>query len=260
MKPNDEHKKAAATARNGRRRGRHSIEVPEIIYQLPREGIQDAWCAWAIDIGTHPSNFSDGKKQRKLILGFELPNEKAVFDVERGEEPFLLSKIYTMSLGERSSLYRDLVAWQGKGAIESLRHNLAALLGKPCLVNVLHKATKKNQLRATIISISPLPKATRIPAQITPSVQYSIRDGMNDVFNGLPEWVKKLISASEEMGVRQATDNSLRETAPAKPHRLVRMSEPRADEPEYSESEVRRTVTGSELTPEQEAEINALLR
>jgi hypothetical protein len=148
-----------------------------------------------------------------VILAWELPNEKAVFDVDRGPEPFLVHKIYTMSLGERSNLYRDIAAWQGKHAIEKVRHNLALLLGEPCLVNVIHEMNKKNQLRAKVISVAPLPKATRVPAQITPSLKYSIKDGVNGAFDDLPEWIQKMICASEEIGgarpsVRETTANA----------------------------------------------------
>jgi hypothetical protein len=215
------------------------IVVPETTYQLPPEGMHEARLVWVIDCGTHRSNFNDGKKQRKVIFTWELPNEKAVFVEERGKEPFLVSNIYTMSLGERSNLYRDIAAWQGKRAIETVRHNLALLLGEACLLNVLHKATKKNQLRASVISVAPLPRATRVPVQITPSLKYSITDGVaGGVYDKLPAWIQKMILKSEEIdgehpsenemiarNVREATANATE----SRPHRPVSLNEPTSE-------------------------------
>jgi hypothetical protein len=228
------------------------IEVPEVTYQLPPEDIHEARCVWVIDIGTHLSNFNDEKKQRKVILGFELCNEKTVFNVDRGPEPFVVHGMYTMSLGERSNLYRDLMRWIGKRGIERVRPNLALLLGVPCLVNVQHKTTTKNQLRATIISISPLPKATRLPAQVVPFLKYSIKDGHGGAYNLLPEWVQKFLDKSEEFGavrpskeetaernVREATTNALREAAvSARPHPPVEIDEPSLEELERAQREI----------------------
>jgi hypothetical protein len=240
MKNTGKPDKKAVTGQNGDEGEGTPIEVPEITYQLPPDGMQAGRCVWAIDIGTHLSNFSNGGKQRKVVLGFELPLQKTIFDPERGEEPFLLSNIYTMSVDERSNLYRDLAAWQGKGAIQFLRKNLAALLGKPCLLNVQYKTTKKNQLRASIIGINPLPKGTRIPAQITPSLKYSISDAFGGCYNNLPGWVQKFIDDSEELAdansnssVEAKTERNVRKAAAnakPRPHRPVEINEPTSDE------------------------------
>lgn len=120
------------------------IEVPEITYQLPREDIHAARMVWCIDIGTHVKDFGKGpEKQRQVILGFELPGEKAVFNMERGEEPFLVPEIYKMSLHERSKLYSHLLPWRGQGELRTPHYNLGDLIGQACLVNVIHKPTKK---------------------------------------------------------------------------------------------------------------------
>jgi len=273
MNKKTKQKRAAVGQLNGGNGEGTPIEVPEIQYQRPPADMHIGRLAWIVCIGTQPSNFPDGKSQRKVIFCWELPNEKAVFVRERGEEPYLVSSIYSLSLGERSNLYRDIVSWKGKGAIDRLRKDLALLLGDTAWLNVIHKTTKKNQPRAAIIGVNPVPKSTRIPAQITPSLQYSIRDGRGGAFNRLPDWIRKLIEASEEFtgarpsasaiaerNMREATDNALRKTAPAKPHAPVRMSESHAEEGVYSKTEMHPTVTSRQLTLEEEEEISALLR
>jgi hypothetical protein len=205
----------AVTTRNGDEGEGTPIEVPETTHQLAPQGMHPARLVWVADIGTHHNPFGDGKKQRKVILFWELPNEKAVFDMDRGPEPFLVHKIYTMLLSDRTNLYRDLTAWLGKHVIERVRHNLALLIGEGCLLNVIHETNKKGQLHANVISLAPLPKATRVPAQITPSLRYSIKHGVGGAFADLPEWVQKMICASEEIGgarpsVAEVTERNVR--------------------------------------------------
>jgi hypothetical protein len=217
-----QHKKAVAGQNGNSGRGT-PIKVPQPIYQLPPEGVHIARCVGVADIGTQRSSFGDGKKQPKVILIFELPNELAVFVEERGEEPFHQSIIYTNSLGERSNLYRDIVAWQGKGAIERMRDDLGLLVGEPCMLNLIHETTKKGTTRSKVIGIAPLSKGMKAPAQISLSLQYSITDGVaGGLYDKLPVWIQKLIMASEEIdgehpsekeiierNVRQASANAL---------------------------------------------------
>jgi hypothetical protein len=233
--------KKAVASKNGDEGEGNPIAVPEITYQLAPEGMHEAWCVWVFDAGTHISHFNDGKKQRKLILGFELPHEKTTFDVERGPEPFVVHKIYTLTLHERGVLHRDLATWIGTRGIERVRPNLALLLGLPCQVNVVHKLTQKNQLRPDIISIARLPKATRIPPQITPALKYSISDGTGGAYDDLPEWVRtKFVDVSEEIGgarpsVEEITERNVRKAVAnahvePQPHRPVSIDEPTSNE------------------------------
>jgi hypothetical protein len=211
-----------------------------------------ARCVGVADIGTQRSSFGDGKKQPKVILIFELPEELAVFVEERGEEPFHQSIIYTNSLGERSNLYRDIVAWQGKGAIDRIRDDLGLLVGEPCMLNLIHETTKKGTTRSKVIGIAPLSKGTKAPAQISPSLQYSITDGVaGGVYDKLPGWIQKLILASEEIDGERPSKNEIIErnvreaTANAqepRPHRPVGINE--ATSTAFDEDEMNRELAG----------------
>jgi hypothetical protein len=235
MNKQKQNKKAVASQNGNSGRGT-PIKVPQPIYQLPPEGVHIARCVGVVDIGTQRSTFGDGKKAPKVILIFELPNELAVFVEERGEEPFHQSIIYTNSLGERSNLYRDIVAWQGKGAVDKLRDDLGLLVGEPCMLNLIHETTKKGTTRSKVIGVTPLPKGMKVPAQISPSLTYSITDGVaGGRYDKLPGWIQKMILASEEIDGEHPSENEIAErnvrqaTANAqepRPHRPVGMSEP----------------------------------
>jgi hypothetical protein len=197
-------------------------------YQLPPEGIHVARCVRVVDLGTQRSEFNgNSKRLRKVRTSWELPEEKTVFDQERGEEPFLVSKEYTKSLGTKSNLRRDIESWRGRGftGSEAEAFDLTTLLGTACMINLIHEVSKQNRRKyAKIISITPLPRGMQAPPQFLPSVQYSIEEGTGGAFDELSEYVQQKICASDELGkrstkkeitecnVRQATANAAYES------------------------------------------------
>jgi hypothetical protein len=172
-------------------------------YKLPPEGNHVARCVRTIDLGTQRDEYK-GKTKRlhKVVVGWELPNEKAVFDETRGEEPFLVSKKYTLALGERANLRRDLESWRGRSLteVELEAFDISQLLATACMVNVIHRISKKGRKYASVNSITPLPRGMNdyVPEQVTPTVKYSIEDGADDQFELLPEFIQNEIMASEE--------------------------------------------------------------
>jgi hypothetical protein len=178
-------------------------------YQRAPEGIHVARCVQVIDLGTQLSDF-DGKSKRlrKVRISWELPDEKTVFDEEKGEEPFLVSKEYTMTLGTKSNLRHDIESWRGKGLTgsEAEAFNLVVLLGKTCMVNVIHEVSRQNRKYAKIINVTPLPKGIQAPVQILPSLQYSIEDGLGGAFEELPGYIQNKILASDELSKRPSLE------------------------------------------------------
>jgi hypothetical protein len=52
------------------------------------------------------------------MITWELPTELEVFHEEKGEEPYVVSKTYTLSMHEKATLRRDLESWRGQGFTE----------------------------------------------------------------------------------------------------------------------------------------------
>jgi hypothetical protein len=230
-------------------------------YQLAPEGMHLARCVRVIDLGTQHNEYNGRtKKNRQIKLSWELPEHTAVFDKSVGPEPFLVSRTYTNSLGEKSNLYHDLLSWIGSGFTRQAEFNLSALLGQPCQLNVIHETSKNNRQYMKVIGILPVPKKMAMPEQILSSVLYAIEDGQNEVFESFPEYLQEKILASEELGgsrptaeeiaernVREATDNALKKThSPAgadepdwdainlelsQPHSPVPLHQAKSDEP-----------------------------
>src|ERR1700683_3019969 len=168
--------------------------------QLPPGGTHVARCYQIIDLGTQAGEYM-GKpnRKRKVRITWELPDEKAVFNPDNGEQPFVVSKTYTLSLNEKSALRHDLEAWRGKAftADELKRFELDGLLGAPCLLTIIHQ-TKGEKTYANINGLARLTKGMKCPPAINPPVLYEVAMGRNAVFSGLPDWMRETIGKCEE--------------------------------------------------------------
>jgi hypothetical protein len=181
-------------------------------FQLPPEGNHLARCIRVIDLGTQTDAYNGKpKKYHRVMLGWELPDEKAVFDEERGAEPFLVSKEYTLSLNERANLRHDLESWRGKGFSEAERKafDISRVLGAVCMVNVIHRVSAKKRKYPSVTGITPVPKGMKdlVPKQVLPSIKYLIEDRGGGAFEVLPEFVQEKIKASEEWEADSTSDD-----------------------------------------------------
>jgi hypothetical protein len=142
------------------------------------------------------------KTLNKVRIGWELPTETKVFNVEKGEQPFVISEEYTLSMHEKSNLRKMLASWRGKefSQEEAAGFDITKLLGVPCMLNIIHKPAKSDPsiIYQKIGSVSPLAKGVSCPPQSNPIsvLQY---DKFNfEFFNSLPDFLKDKIKQSEE--------------------------------------------------------------
>lgn len=168
-------------------------------FELVPAGNHVARCYSMIEIGTiHDETFNVSR--RIVRISWELPNEKKVFDKDKGEQPFSIHKKYTISMNEKSNLRKDLESWRGKGftEAESKAFDITKLIGVPCMLNVIHKTNNKGNQYAAIGSISPIPKGMECPAQINGSFILSYADWDMNKFQGLPDWIRKEMEETPE--------------------------------------------------------------
>ena len=93
-----------------------------------------ARCYQMIEIGTvREIILGEEKVLKKVRIGWELPTEKRVFNEEKGEQPFVISKEFTLSMHEKSSLRGMLKSWRGKDFTEdeAKAFDITNLIGKP---------------------------------------------------------------------------------------------------------------------------------
>lgn len=177
-------------------------------FQSVKPGTYQARCYRMIEIGTIKEDYQGQEKMlQKVMISWELPTEKAVFDEKKGEEPYAVSKTYTLSMSEKSNLRKDLESWRGKGFTEeeAKRFDLTVLLGKPCLLSVILKPSKTNPDRkyTVISSISPLIKGMECPDQINPTKVLSYDEFNWELFDSLSDFTKDKIKSSIEFRMMQ---------------------------------------------------------
>jgi len=167
-----------------------------------------ARCVKMIHIGTAEENIQGKiKKLNKVKLSFELPDETHVFKEERGAEPFMVSKDYTLSMSDKANLRKDLESWRGEPftSKQADEFDITVLLGIPCMVNVMHKTAKSSGNNYVVVSsITPLPKRVECPEQVIPSFEFNYDDKFKN-FDELDEWTQNKIKETDEYKEKTAT-------------------------------------------------------
>jgi len=177
----------------------------DVVFELVPAGNHVARCYSMIEIGTEESEFQGKKKNLyKVRITWELPNEKKVFDVAKGEQPFSISKDYTLSMFDQANLRQDLESWRGKEFtdIEAKSFDIAKLIGVPCMLNVIHKASQAGKMSSRVSGVTPIPKGFQCPAQVNPSFIFSYDDWDDKKFAGLSDWLKGRIEKTPEFKAR----------------------------------------------------------
>jgi hypothetical protein len=160
-----------------------------------------ARCYQMIHIGTVTENIlGENKTMNKVRIAWETPTETKVFVEEKGEQPFSVSKEFTLSLNEKANLRKFLAGWRGKDFTEqeAKAFDISALVGKPCMLNIIHKQSKQGKTFAEISSVSSIPKGMDCPKQINKSFILSYDEWDDDKFNSLPDFIKDKMKQSAE--------------------------------------------------------------
>jgi hypothetical protein len=131
---------------------------------LPEAGTTLAVCCAVWDLGLQLSNFKneDGtdKVQHKIIIAWEISEKINQPDSEYNGKPYMMNKTYTLSLGEKANLRKDLESWRGKSFTEEEIKNgfdVEKLYGVNCLIGIKHEPDRRDpsKLYANVTSILP---------------------------------------------------------------------------------------------------------
>lgn len=170
--------------------------------ELIPSGNYIARCYSMIHIGTVTEEIMGEKKTlNKCRITWELPTELRVFSDDKGKQPMVISKEYTLSMHEKANLRRDLESWRGKSFTDeqAAKFDITKLLGVPCMLNIIHKTTKSGNDFATISNISTLPKGFNCPDQVNQNFEFNFDDKYSDeILESFPDFIKDKIKSSEE--------------------------------------------------------------
>lgn len=172
----------------------------------PRElvpaGNHMARCYSMVHVGTNKETImGEDKLLNKIRVTWELPTEKRVFNEEKGAQPMVISKEYTLSSHEKSNLRKDLESWRGKAYTEdqAKKIDVTKLIGQPCLLNIIHKVSGKGKSYAMISGVTPLTHGTTCPEQENQSFEFNFDDKFDtQVVENMPDFIKDKIKSSVE--------------------------------------------------------------
>jgi len=170
-------------------------------------GTYVARCFGIVDLGTKDNEWQGQvKKRHQILIQWELPTE-LIEDGELAGKPYSVSEFYTLSLGEKANLRHALESWRGREftAEELKGFDLNNLLGKPCMISVIHNDKGK----AKVSTVSKLMKGLEVPPQINPSRFFSLEVWDQKGFDGLTDGLKKMVMESDEYSYIKKTLTAL---------------------------------------------------
>ena len=170
---------------------------------LAPAGTHLARCYKMIHFGTIEDTYNgESRWVNKVLIEWELPNEKRVFDPAKGEQPISISKEFALSMHPKSTLRAFLTSWRGKGFTEeeAVAFDVTKLVGASCQLSIIHEPRQKypGEFYAKISGVSALMKGVKAPEQINPSFIFELDPFKVEVFNQLPDYFKSKVMGSKE--------------------------------------------------------------
>jgi len=178
-------------------------------YEPVSEGLHPAICVSVIDLGVQYSKLYN-KEQPKVMLTWEISDEGT-----NGEDMTkTISKEYTASFNEKSTLRKNLKSWRGREftAEELEAFDLRKVLGAACQLQVIHNKNG-DRTYANIESIVSFPRGMKKPEAKAPLVHLDLDDpGWRSVLVTLPDWIQDKILNSK--GMEKQEDSGFEEDRP----------------------------------------------
>jgi len=170
--------------------------------ELIPKGMHIARCYSMVHIGTVQWEYmGEVKHTDKVRITWELPKLTKVFNEENGEQPFVISKEYTLSMHEKSNLTADLQSWRAKDFTpqEADDFDITKLLGVPCTLNIIHKEAKNGNIYSNVGNVNPVMAGMDIPSQVNKSFEFNYDDKFDLVWlRDQPEFIKNMIESTPE--------------------------------------------------------------
>lgn len=168
-------------------------------------GMHLARCYRIVDLGTQKSEYMGNVKQlHKMMLQFEVHGEDAEgnpTNTAKGD-PMTVSKNFTVTLAEKSTLRKDLQSWRGRDFTpEELRgFELKNVLGQWAMITVVETENNGNTY-TNISNINPVPAAIKkngLPEGKNELKIFSIDEPDMELFESFSDNLKNKIRQSPE--------------------------------------------------------------
>lgn len=180
---------------------------------LPKPATVVARCYSVIHIGHVTETFKgqSGVKE-KVHITWEMPSLKAVFDQEKGEQPFVIGQEFTLSTKDNSNFAKLIAQWRNKplDAKEQQGFDPTVLVGKTCLLSFIVKRKKdytdqqiaqptSENSYLVLNTISQRPADFPAPAAVNPPFIFDWDKPFDpQIFEKIPKFIQEKIKMSEE--------------------------------------------------------------
>jgi len=158
-------------------------------------GVYTALSSAIIDLGNQTSEKFQ-KTQRKFMMLWNIVGETV--EVNGETLPRTMTKEYSFSLNEKSTLRKDLQAWRGKVFTEEelKGFNLLNILNKACQLQIILEEKNGKQYN-NIASIMALPKGSQIE-ELSNTYHFDIEDeGTYTNWEKIPNWIQERIKKAD---------------------------------------------------------------
>jgi hypothetical protein len=152
-----------------------------------------AVCSGVVDLGSRKNQF--GNNVRSVLIQFEIPEIRSDED-----KPRVQSRMFTLSMHEKSRLRELLESWRGKRFTEEdlkdKKWDVCQMIGENAMLQILHDKKGENTY-AKIKNILPYKGEKKAPE--LDQIQFSLAESVDDdMLLLLPEWMQKMIKESPE--------------------------------------------------------------
>lgn len=170
-------------------------------------GPHKAICYCVCDLGTQDVTYPGKPPQatHQILLQWELPDCRMDFeeDGEKVSKPRVIGMTYTFSSYIKANLAQHVISWTG-GCDDDFDYE--SLVGKPCLLNVVHqKAKSSNNTYAKIAAVMPLPSGMTTDGLENPTIFYDIQAMGSKLPMSLQgdnyKWLRERIEESNEFAM-----------------------------------------------------------
>lgn len=128
-------------------------------FELPPAGNHPAYCVGLVDLGTHDRQFN-GKTDEvhKILFVWELTAEH-----QSNGDTFIVHRAFTWSLNVKAKLRPFLEGWLGRTISDGEKVDFAALVGRPCVVNLAEGTSGAGKKYVDVTACGPPLRGLTVP-------------------------------------------------------------------------------------------------
>ena len=192
-------------------------EKPEntFTFELCPEGNHTATLFKIINFGTLETEWKGKKKeQKKIRLYWEIPEEKYTYEDKDGKEiqtHHTISSEYTLSFSDQAKLRPIVTGMMGSMNEEELwDFDIEQLLGRACLLNVVHEKGKNDpsKVYSVVGATSPLIKGLTAPEPLMAQSVIDVNTASEEEIESLSGNLKDKMKSSKEYKLKDKVEQN----------------------------------------------------